>query len=152
MQDVAVRLDLVLLHDRPLRIAEQARMDEREMAEVGEVLHLARGVAAPLVRAAEDGAPLVRLELRHLGQRPARLLESDPDDPVALLAAEPLRARLARDPRRVLELRDQRAGAVRPVAPAVVGADDLVALDRAERERGPAVDAEVGEEIGRAHV
>jgi len=32
----------------------------------------------------------------------------------------------------------------------VVGADDLVLLDRAERERGPAVDAEVGEGAGRS--
>jgi hypothetical protein len=125
-------------------------MDEREVAEVGEVFHLARGVAAPLVRPAEDGAPGVRLELGHLGQRPARLVKRDPDDPVALLAPERPRARLRRDSRRFLELRDQRAGPVRPVAPAVVGADDLVALDRAEREGRPAMDAQVGEGVGRS--
>src|SRR5919199_1777327 len=43
-QHVAVDLDLVPRHDRPLGVAEQSRMDERKVAEVGEVLHLPRGV------------------------------------------------------------------------------------------------------------
>ena len=137
-------------HDGPLRVAEQARMDEREVAEVGEVLDLARGVARPPVRPAVHGHPGGILEFGNLGQRPARLLERDPDHPVALRAGERRGPGLGRHPGRVGELRDPRAGAVGAVAPAVVGAHDLVALDGAERERRAAVDAEIEECMSRA--
>ena len=124
-------------------------MHEREVAEVGEVLDLARGVARPPVRPAVDGRPGGILELGNLGQRPARLLERNPDHPVALGAGERGRARLGGHARRVGELRDPGAGSVGAVAPAVVRAHDLVALDRAERERGAAMDAEVEERVRR---
>jgi hypothetical protein len=68
-EDVAVGRDLVAGNDGPLRIAEQARVDEREVAEVGEVLDLARCVARPPVRPAVDGRPGGILELRHLGHQ-----------------------------------------------------------------------------------
>ena len=125
-------------------------MDEREVAEVGEVLDLARGVALPGIRPAGHRVPVVGLELGNVGERPARILERDPDDPVALLAAKRRRARLGGNARRVGQLRDGGAGAARPVPPAVVGADDLVAFDRAERQRRPAMDAEVGEGVDQA--
>src|SRR4029079_7317225 len=57
---------------------------------------------------------------------------------------------LLRDAGRVGELRDERAGAVGAVVPAVVRADDLVAVDPPQREGRPAVDAEVGDGVGRA--
>src|SRR5207302_7762544 len=145
---VPVDLDLVPRHDGPLRVAEQARMDEGEVAEVGEVLDLPRGVTAPLERAAEHRSPLLRLELGNLGERPARVVESDPHQLEALLARERGRTRLGWNAGRILELRDQRARAVGPVVPAVVGADDLVVLNGPERERRAAVDAEVGEGAG----
>ena len=108
VEDVAVRRDLVARDDGPLRVAEQPRVHEREVAEVGEVLDLARRVARPPVRPAGDGRPGRILELGNLGQRPARLLERDPDHPVALGAGERRRARLGRHPGRVGELRDPR--------------------------------------------
>src|SRR6266511_4247545 len=148
VQDVALDPDLVVRDDRALGIAEQAGVHEREVAEVGEVLDLAGRVALPAVRAAGDGLP--GLELRDLGERPARLLERDPDEAVALLAAEGRRPGLLGDAGRVGELRDRRAGATRPVPPAVVGTDDFVPLDGAERERSPAVNAEIGERVSRS--
>ena len=125
-------------------------MDEREVAEVGEVLDLAGGVARPPVRAAVDGRPRGILELGNLGERPARLLERDPDHPVALGAGERRRTRLGRYAGRVGKLRDPRAGSVGAVAPAVVRTHDLVALDGAERQRCAAMDAEVEERVRRS--
>ncbi len=144
-QDVTVGLDGVPRHDRPLGVAEQPGVDEGEVAEVGEVLDLARSVARPRVGPAEHGRPGDVLELGHLRQRPAGLLQRNPDEAVALGAAERGCLRLGRSTRRIGELGDPGASAVRAVAPAVVGTDDLVALDGAERERGAAVDAEVEE-------
>ena len=121
-------------------------MHPREVAEVGEVLELAGGVGSdhvygPAVTTVQPSSA----QLGHVRERPARLLQRDPDQAVALDAPERADPRLLRDAGRVGELRDERAGAVRPVVPAVVGADDLVAVDPAERDRSPAVDAEVGD-------
>ena len=125
-------------------------MDPREVPEVGEVLELAAGVGVPRVRAGAHDDPVGVLELGDLRQRVARLLHRHPQHPVALLAGERVDLRLARDPRRVGELRDQRADAVAAVLPAVVRAHDPVADDAAERERGAAVDAEVAQRVRRA--
>ena len=45
------------------------------------------------------------------------------------------------------QLRDEGAGAAGAVAPAVIGAHQLVALHAAERERGAAVHAQVVERV-----
>ena len=149
MQNVPLGPHLVLRDHRPLGIAEQAGMDERKVAEVGEVLHLPRRVAGPRIWPAGDCLPTGGLELGDVRQRPARFLERDPDDPVALLTAERRGARLGRHARGVGELRDRSARAGRPVPPAVVRAHDLVPLHRSERERGTPVDAQVGEGVRR---
>jgi hypothetical protein len=142
-QHVAVGADLVLGHHRPLRIAEQPRVDPGEMPEVGEVLHLPGRVALPAVGPGGHEHPVAVLQFRDLGQGPARLLQRDPDQPVPLLDRERPDPGLGRDRRRVFLLRDGHAPAVGPVAPAVVRADQLVALDPAQRQRRAAVHAQV---------
>ena len=145
VQDVALGLDLVARHDRALGVAEQARVHPREVAEVGEVLDLARGVAAPLVRAARHRRPPT--QLGHLGQRQPRLLERDPDEAEALdgtrsashapspgrasgrrAAGSPCRHRSARSASRGTGRRSRRR---RP----------------AQRQRRPAVDAEAEKNV-----
>ena len=63
-------------------------MHPREVAEVGEVLHLPRRVALPRERAGVHDLPAAGLELRNLGQRVGRRAggEAHPDEAVALLA------------------------------------------------------------------
>ena len=134
---------LVPRHHGPVRVAEQARVHPREVAEVGEVLHLAGRVAGPPVWARGEHRPGAVLQFGHLGQRPARLVQGHPDQPVPFLAVERRDLRLGRHPARVLELRDSDAPAVGPVPPAVVRADQLVAVDPAQRQRGTAVHAQV---------
>ena len=124
-------------------------MHPREVAEVGEVLELPGGVGAPRVRPGRDHRPAVVRQLGHVGERPARILERDPDEAVALDALERADPGLLRDAGRIGELRDERARAVGAVMPAVVRADDVVAVDRAERDGRPAVDAEIGDGVGR---
>ena len=143
VQHVALGAHLVPRHHGPVRIAQQAGVHPGEVTEVGEVLDLARGVALPGVRPGRDHGPVAVLQLGHLGQRPARLLQRGPDQAVAFLRAERGHPGLGRDPRRVLELRDRDAAAVGVVAPAVVGAHDLVAGHPAQRQRGAAVHAQV---------
>ena len=144
VQNVSFGAYLVAWHDRPCGVAQQARVHPREVPEVGEVLHLAGGVTAPAVGARRHHRPPAVLQFGHLGQRPARLCQRDPDQAVPFLAAERADPGLGRHPRRVCELGDGRAAAVGPVAPAVVGADELVAADPAERERRAPVHAQVG--------
>src|SRR5262249_22751745 len=64
--------------------------------------------------------------------------------PVPLLAGERADARLGRDAGRVFELGYRGAAAVGAVAPAVVGADQLVTADPAEGQRSAPVHAQVG--------
>ena len=144
MQHVALGGDLVARHHRPVRIPEQPRVHPGEMAEVGEVLHLAGGVAAPPVRARRHQRPGPVLQFRHLGQRPARLRQRDPDQPVPLLALERADACLARHPGRVLQLGYRGAAPVGAVSPAVVGADQFVAADPAQGQRRAPVHAQIG--------
>ena len=125
-------------------------MHPREVAEVGEVLDLSRGLGVPGEGPARDGLPARRLELGEVGERPPRLLGGDPDQPVALPASVGGDASAGRHPGRVLELRDRGAASVGGVAPPVVRAHDLVAGHAAEGERRAAVDAQVGKGVGRA--
>ena len=143
MQHVLRGAHLVPRHHGPVRVAEQARVHPREVAEVGEVLHLAGRVAGPPVWARGEHRPGAVLQFGHLGQRPARLVQGHPDQPVPFLAVERRDLRLGRHPARVLELRDSDAPAVGPVPPAVVRADQLVAVDPAQRQRGTAMHAQV---------
>ena len=113
------------------------------MTQVGEVLHLPGGVAPPAVRAGRDHRPAAILQFRHLRQRPARLFDGYPHQAVTLLAAIRRDPGLGRHPGRVLQLRNGHAPAVGPVPPAVVGADELIAGDPAQRQRGAAVHAHI---------
>ena len=78
-EHVTVRHDLVRRHHRLVGIAEKPAVHEREVPEVGEVLHLAGGVGAPRERPGHDDVPRGIVELGHVGQREAWLVERDPD-------------------------------------------------------------------------
>ena len=77
----------------------------------------------------------------------AGLLERNPDEPEALGCPKGGNPGLGRNARRVFELRNGCTSPVHGVAPAVVGTDDLVALDPTEGERSAAVDAQVAERM-----
>jgi len=144
-QHVAGGVHLVRRDHRPLRVAEQPRVDPGKVPEVGEVLHLPRRVAAPPVRPGGDNRPLAAcFQLGDFRERPPRLLKRYPDQPVPFLYPERPDPGPDRDRGRILLLRDRRAPAVRAVPPAVVGANQFVALDPAQRQCGAAVYAQIG--------
>src|ERR1700722_4052238 len=134
---MALRAHLVARHHWPGRIAEQARMHPGEMPEVGEVLHLTSRVAAPRVGPGGYHRPASLLQSTYLWQRPARLIERDPDQAVTFLHGERLHPGLGWHPGRISELRNRGAAAIAAVPPAVVGADEFVAAPPAERQRRP---------------
>ena len=146
LEHMTVRVNLVVRDDGPLRVAEQTRVDEREMPEVGEVLDLTGRIAPPVVRPATHRRPAVQLgDFRKL---PARSVECGPDQSVPLGAAVRRRARLRRNAGGVGQLRNGGASSAGLVAPPVVRTDDLVALDASQRECRPAMYAEVAEHMG----
>src|SRR5262245_46562802 len=102
-------------------------MHEGEVTEVGEVLHLARGVGAPGEGPRSHHAPGGIFQLGHVGDGPAGLVQCDPDDAVPLDALVRPGPSARRDLRWAWELRDGRARAISTISPAVVGTDDLVA-------------------------
>src|SRR3954454_1925155 len=122
-------------------------MHPREVPDVGEVLELTRGVGVPRIRAGGHESPGGVLELRDVGQVPARLVHRDPQEAEALLAPERVDARLARHASRVLELRDRLAYAVGAVLPAVIRAHQPIPDHTPERKSGAAVDAEVPQDV-----
>ena len=120
-------------------------MDPGEVAEVDEVLDPPRGAAVPVVLRDLDLA-IGRVEptpgtraAACAGVRRRRQTQMRPGVLDRRVAGDP---GLARDVRPVAG-RDPGADAVRVVGPAVVGADEVVVLDPAERQRRPAVDAQV---------
>ena len=123
-------------------------MHPREVAEVGEVLHLPRGVAVPGERPGVHHLPGAGFELGHLGQRVRRLAlgQAHPDEAVALLALIHRRARLGGNGGGG-RLRNAHARARRVVVPRVVRTHEAIVGDPAERERGAAVDAQVAHRV-----
>src|SRR5271165_3039390 len=132
VQYVTVRMHLMTGNDGPVRIAKQARVHPGKVPEIREVLDLPRRVAPPAVWTGGHDRPAVVLELGHLGQWPARLFERNPDKPVTLLRAKRRHARFRWHPERVRQLRDRDAAPIGVITPAVIGAHDLIAVDRAE--------------------
>jgi hypothetical protein len=142
-QDGTVHAHLVGCDHGAARIAEQPGVHEGKVAEVREVLDLAGRIAGPREGPRADGAPARVVELGDIGQGPGRRLQRHPHDPVALERGIDDRARPRRHARGLGELRDRRARAVGAVAPAVVGADDLVPLHTAEGQGRAPVHAHV---------
>ncbi len=143
MQHVPLGADLVAGHHRPVRVAQQSRMDPGEVTEVREVLYLAGGITGPAVRAGRHHLPPPGLQLGHAGKWPARLFQGHPHQAVPFLAAERADPGLGRHLPRVLQLRDGHAAPVGPVTPAVVRADEFIAADPPERQRRAAVHAQI---------
>src|SRR5579862_6275942 len=67
VQHVALGADFMGRYSCSLRIAQQAGMDEWEMAEVGEIFHLAGRVAAPRKRSRENRLPCWRFQFGNFG-------------------------------------------------------------------------------------
>src|SRR5450755_5008888 len=109
-------------------------MHPGKMAEIGKVLDLPGGVRLPSIGPGRHDCPAVIFQFGNLWQRPSRLLQGNPDDAVAFLNLEYGNPRLGGYPGGVLQLRNRHAPAIGSVAPAMVGADDLIAADPAERE------------------
>src|SRR4029077_5280970 len=131
----------------PRWVAQEPGVHEREMPEIGEVLDLPRGVRVPRERPGRDGAPGPGFELGDFGQRPARLVERDPNQAVSLEAPEAHRASLGGHLGRIAQLRDGDARTVRVVPPAMIGADDLILLYGAEGKCRTAVNAQIHEYV-----
>nr|WP_262401850.1 hypothetical protein [Actinomadura sp. CNU-125] len=134
---------------RLVRVAEPGAVDERRVRRVHDVLE------RPLVVRVDDhldvdGAEGRIVVLGEAGDRRALVLrqvaEERPDQPGLLPDGVGVDAGLLRDAPAGRVRGDPRARAVRPVPPAVVGAGDaVVAGERARRQRGPAVHAQVGQ-------
>ena len=139
VQHVPAGLYLVLGYDRTLRVAQEPRVDPREMAEVGEILDLPGGVALPVERAGENDFLLVVFQLGQLGQRKNRVSESHPDDPVAFQGPVAGNPCLGWNPGIGL-LRNFDACALGVVVPSMVRARQAVILERAQGESGATVD------------
>jgi thioredoxin-dependent peroxiredoxin len=127
--------------DRPLRIAQQTGMDPRKMAEVGEILHLARRVALPLERSGVHDCPLWRLQFGDWWQRFCRFFQSNPDDSVALLARIRGDARLGRNSCGIIKLRNAGAGACRVETPTMISTDKLATFHAPQRQSRAPVNA-----------
>src|SRR5262245_64983286 len=72
-----------------------------------------------------------------------RLVQADPDDAVTLLDPVGRRPSLARNSLRGIERWNANARTIGGIGPAVVGADEVLALDPSQGEWRPAVDAQV---------
>ena len=127
---------------------EDPVVEPGEVREVHVVLHPACGRAVPVVRGDGGDVEVLAGGLDERGQRVVRLVEADPHQAVAFLAAEPGEPGPAGD-RGAEPRRDPGAGAVGPVRPAVVRAPEFVALDRAQRERRAPVHAQILEAADR---
>ena len=143
MQHVSLGADFVPGNHRPVRITQQSRVDPREVPEVGEVLHLPRGIALPAVRPGGNHRPGPVVEFRHPGKRPARLFQGDPHQAVALLGAERPDPRLSWHAGRILQLGDGYATPIRSITPTVISTDELISADPAEGQGRPAVHAQI---------
>ena len=144
VQHVIFGRHLVPRHDRQFRVAEEPGMHPREVTEVGEVLHLAGGIAPPRGKARPSARPSCRPQAR----APPAAASGDPP-------ARPRSSRSALGPGtpRTRALAGTREGSSScgiathrpsaPVGPAVVGTHELVPADGAERQCGAAVHAEV---------
>ena len=67
VEDMVTDFDFIFGDKRPFWIAEQAGVNPREVAEVGEVLHLAGGVAVPRVGAGVDDFPFAVFKFGDFG-------------------------------------------------------------------------------------
>ena len=127
-------------------VSEDPFVNPREMRLVHEVLDLACGAAGADETRRRVGRVARVIELgkrRDVGQ--FRIREAHPHEAVPLGDAKRARARLERDRAIVLERRDPHASPVRVVLPPVIRADEAAAFHPAERQRRPAVDAQVRE-------
>jgi hypothetical protein len=160
--------DLVLRAQRLRPVAQDALVHPREVAEVDEVLDPPRCGAGPVVGVDGDRAdaartpPLARLRqgIGRFGPLPsaATRLQQDPRQADRLSGREALDPRAIRD-RAAMDCGDAADDPTAIVRPAMVCADEarladgrcavgrwpVTGIDPAERQRGPTVDAEVGE-------
>ena len=144
-EPLILSFNLERLDHRPVGKFRVALVDEVEMREVHRVLRDPRRGRVPVV-ASDIDRPVVRV-VPHRFEKPRkgrrRFAETDPDQPVGRAARVGDRPRLGGDRRPLGKWRDVGAASVGPVAPAVIGALDGAIDDRARRQRGASVDAQV---------
>src|SRR4051812_13970825 len=120
-------------------------MYPRKVGHIDEVLDVASGAGLPVRRIMEVRVERFVLQLGELGDRATRRVEADPDEPVTFRCPITRNASLLRYGTVRRDRRDAHTDTFTVIRPPVVGADDIRPLERTERKRCPAMDAEIVE-------